>query len=126
MKNHVITVAMIELIFGILVLSGVILVWILFGFGFNILESMLPVSDIPEVALSLLHFIIGFAFAVAASVSLLSIIAGIGLLSFQGWARILTIVVSAFRCLNVPFGTLIGVYSIWVLAQAETKLLFRR
>lgn len=49
---------------------------------------------------------------------------GIGLLSFQPWARYLVIVVAALGCLNIPIGTLKGVYSLWVLLQDDTIKLF--
>ena len=58
--------------------------------------------------------------------SVLGIIAGIGLMAYQGWARILAIIVSAINCINVPIGTLVGVYSIWTLVQEETIVLFRK
>ena len=56
--------------------------------------------------------------------SLPGIIAGIGLLKLQPWARILAIVISALNLLNVPIGTALGVYGLWVLLQAETERLF--
>jgi len=34
------------------------------------------------------------------------------------------IVVAALGCLNIPIGTLKGVYSLWVLLQDETIKLF--
>ncbi|NSW95530.1 MAG: hypothetical protein HPY62_12550, partial [Bacteroidales bacterium] len=56
----------------------------------------------------------------------LAIVGGIGLLSFQSWARYLIIVVAALGCLNIPIGTLKGVYSLWVLLQDETIKLFEK
>ena len=52
------------------------------------------------------------------------VIAGIGLLKYQNWARILNMILSIFDLLAVPIGTLVGAYSIWVLAQKETEVLF--
>ncbi len=43
------------------------------------------------------------------------ILAGIGLLTGKPWARILTIVMAALALTNVPFGTAIGGYVLWVL-----------
>jgi hypothetical protein len=56
--------------------------------------------------------------------SLPGIIAGIGLLNFRPWARILTLVLSALNLLNVPFGTLLGAYGLWVLLSRDTEPLF--
>lgn len=45
------------------------------------------------------------------------LLAGIGLLRRRNWARILAIVVSFLNLLNIPIGTIIGGYSLWVLFQ---------
>jgi hypothetical protein len=52
--------------------------------------------------------------------------AGWGLLNFRPWARILGIVLSAINLLNFPFGTLLGIYGLWVLLSADTEPLFQR
>ena len=56
--------------------------------------------------------------------SIPGIIAGWGLLKFRAWARVLTIVLSAIQLLNVPFGTALGVYGLWVLLSDATEPLF--
>jgi hypothetical protein len=45
------------------------------------------------------------------------IAAGVGLLQRQDWARILAIVVGVISLLNIPFGTAIGIYTLWVLVS---------
>jgi hypothetical protein len=55
-----------------------------------------------------------------------SIIAGIGLLKYKSWARMLTIVLSAFSLLSIPFGTALGIYGLWTLLKPETEALFRQ
>ena len=52
------------------------------------------------------------------------LIAGIGLLRFRPWARILGIVVALLNLIHVPFGTVIGIYGLWVLFNKETEVLF--
>jgi hypothetical protein len=52
------------------------------------------------------------------------IITGIGLLKMKRWARILGIVLSAIRLIQFPFGTILGVYGLWVLLNKETEALF--
>jgi hypothetical protein len=56
--------------------------------------------------------------------SLPGIIGGIGLLQGKPWARILVLILSVFDLFNIPIGTAIGVYTIWVLMQEETEELF--
>jgi len=57
-------------------------------------------------------------------VSVPGIIGGIGLLKYKSWARYLVLVLAILDLLNIPIGTAIGVYSIWVLAQDETAKMF--
>ena len=54
-----------------------------------------------------------------------SIIAGIGLLQHKSWARILTLILAVFALFNFPIGTLIAIYTFWVLLQPETEQLLR-
>ena len=56
-------------------------------------------------------------------VSLPGLIAGIGLLKMRPWARIVGIVVAVLSLLNIPLGTIVGVYGLWVLFSKETEQL---
>lgn len=56
--------------------------------------------------------------------SLPSLITGYGLLYFKQWARIVGIVLSAVSLINIPIGTAIGAYGLWVLLNKETERLF--
>lgn len=53
-----------------------------------------------------------------------AVIAGIGLLKKAEWARVLTLVLSFLALMGVPFGTALGIYSIWVLLNAQATPLF--
>jgi len=59
-------------------------------------------------------------------ISVPGIIGGIGLFKRREWARILVLILSAIDLLNIPIGTALGIYSIWVLVQKETIQLFRQ
>ena len=52
------------------------------------------------------------------------IIGGIGLLKLQSWSRILVLVLGFINLINIPFGTALGIYTIWVLTNKETEKLF--
>ena len=56
--------------------------------------------------------------------SLPSVITGIGLLYFKGWARIVGIVLSAIALLGFPWITILGIYGLWVLFSKDTERLF--
>jgi riboflavin transporter FmnP len=59
-------------------------------------------------------------------ISVPGIIGGIGLFKRKEWARILVVILSAINLLNIPFGTALGIYSIWVLVQEDSIRLFRQ
>jgi hypothetical protein len=56
--------------------------------------------------------------------SLPGVIIGIGLIQRWSWARIAGIVLSILGLTMVPFGTVVGVYGLWVLFSKETERLF--
>ncbi|MBL7973122.1 MAG: hypothetical protein JNL03_16505 [Prolixibacteraceae bacterium] len=57
-------------------------------------------------------------------VSIPGILAGLGLYKRKEWARVLTLILSVIEIFNFPFGTAIGIYSIWALIQPETVAAF--
>lgn len=62
-------------------------------------------------------------FSVIATMILLKALAGFasgwGLLERQSWARPLTLVLGFVSLINIPLGTALGVYTIWVLLPPE-------
>ncbi len=63
--------------------------------------------------------IVGWVFLASGAIGL---IAGWGLLDRQPWARMLAIVVGCFNLLDMPFGTALGIYTLWVLLPAKSEL----
>jgi len=53
--------------------------------------------------------------------SALGFIAGWGLMQREGWARMLALVLAFISLFNIPFGTAIGVYTMWVLLPANSE-----
>ena len=119
MKKHVTVVGAIHIGFGALGLLGAFVVF----FALRFAKGFVVSEEIPNMVLNFLSLslplLVGF-------MSTLALVGGIGLLSFQPWARYLVIVVAALGCLNIPIGTLKGVYSLWVLLQDETLKLFEK
>ncbi|MBN2185054.1 MAG: hypothetical protein JW746_06965 [Candidatus Krumholzibacteriota bacterium] len=66
-------------------------------------------------------FIISFVCLVFAVPGL---IGGIALLKRREWGRILTLVIGFLRMLIIPLGTILGIYTIWVLLNDDAKKLF--
>ncbi|MBI3683093.1 MAG: hypothetical protein HY235_22195 [Acidobacteria bacterium] len=50
---------------------------------------------------------------------------GIGLMRFQEWARNLGMILSVFALIHIPIGTMVGIYSFWVLTSYEVEPLFQ-
>ena len=123
MATHVKVVAVLYLVLsGLGVLAAVMLMMVVGGaatiVGANAAAEeaavALPIIGIGGTALVI--FLL--------ALSLPGLIAGWGLLSYRPWARILTIVLSAINLINVPFGTVLGVYGLFVLLNGETERLF--
>lgn len=119
MKKHVTVVGAIHIGFGLLGLIGAVAVF----FALNFARGFVTGEEVPNMVLKFLSLslplLIGF-------MSTLGLVGGIGLLGFYPWARYLVIVVAALGCLNIPIGTLKGVYSLWVLLQDGTVKLFEK
>jgi len=67
-----------------------------------------------------------FVGALVVLISIPGIVAGIGLLSFKSWARVLAIILSVLNLPGFPIGTMIGIYSLWALLDSESSLLFEK
>jgi hypothetical protein len=57
---------------------------------------------------------------IVAAKSALGFAAGWGLLQREPWARMFTIVLAFLALFNIPFGTALGIYTLWVLLPAES------
>jgi hypothetical protein len=80
-------------------------------------------DDEAMVILPLIGILLGGAIII---LSALGIIGGFGLLKYRNWARRLILILSALDLLNIPLGTALAIYTIWVLVQTETADLFGR
>ena len=57
-------------------------------------------------------------------IALPGILAGVGLLRRREWGRILAIVVGIISLIDIPIGTALGIYTIWVLLDDDMKKAF--
>ena len=48
-------------------------------------------------------------------------VAGWGLLQRESWARVVAVVLAFISLFNIPFGTAIGVYTMWVLLPSDSQ-----
>jgi hypothetical protein len=119
MKKHVTVVGAIHIGFGILGLVAAIAVFFALNFARGFVEN----EEVPTMVLRFLSITLPLLIGI---MSTLGLVGGIGLLSYLPWSRYLVIVVAALGCLNIPIGTLKGVYSLWVLLQDDTVKLFEK
>ena len=124
MATHVKVLSILHIVFGAL--------GVLIGLGgfllFGGMAGLVHLDQDPDaaVAIPVLGAIGGIFLIILLVVSVPGIIAGIGLMSYQPWARILTIVLSILDLINIPFGTALGVYGLWVLFSTDGTRLFEQ
>jgi hypothetical protein len=122
MQDHVKVLAVLHIVLGAL--------GVLIGLGvFAVMGGVVGLvqldgDDDADQVVPLLGAVGGFVLILMLALSVPGIIAGIGLLSYQPWARILTIVLSILDLLHIPLGTVLGVYGLWVLFKPESAQLF--
>jgi hypothetical protein len=112
MDKHITILGIIYTALGALGLLGASIVFLTLG-GVGV------ASGDAEAAM----FLGGLGMVVAgfiAVVSLPGLIAGIGLLQRKPWSRIVALIVGFLNLINIPIGTAIGGYAIWVLLQDES------
>jgi len=116
MEKHITIVAVLSIFFGALgILIGIVVFVVIAGGGL--------ISGDPE-AMSITG-IVGTCIALFCFItSAPKLIAGIGLLKRRSWARILALILAILELINIPIGTAIGIYVIWVLLNEETAKLF--
>ena len=123
MADHIRIVAILHIIFSAITIIGALAVLALFG-GVATFVTASGSHDAAPVAP-----IIGLVGVIICSILVLigvpGLIAGIGLLKFKPWARMLGIVISALDLVSVPFGTALGIYGLWALLSQEGEMLFR-
>jgi len=122
METHVKVLGALQIALGGVSLLGAIVLTVVFMGG----VGAMGYSGDPDAvrAMPLVGFVGTALVSLLVVLSLPGIVTGIGLLRLRPWARILGIVLSALSLLMVPFGTLLGIYGLWVLLSKDTERLF--
>ena len=58
-------------------------------------------------------------------ISLPALFGGFGLFNHRSWGRMTLMTVSVFMLFNMPIGSLVGLYSLWILSKPETVLVVK-
>lgn len=116
-QNHITLLGVLHITRGALIL--------LIGMAiFAVLSGVGVLSD-DETAMGVLGLIGMIVLFIMFALAVPSVIAGVGVLMRREWGRITALVVGILSLVDIPFGTAIGVYSIWVLMNDETRVLFQ-
>src|SRR5438876_10871183 len=122
MDTHVKVAAWLRIVGSAVYLLVALVVMAVFG-GPSILAGAAGGGDAATAvpALMVVGVCVSMFFGILA---LPGLITGWGLLNYRPWARIINIVLSIFELFNIPIGTAIGAYSLWVMFHPETVELF--
>jgi hypothetical protein len=112
MKKHIQIVAALHIALGALSLLGAIAVFAVFGMAGGIVSSQ--GEHQAAGILGIIAVVVGGFLAVLA---LPGIIGGWALFSGRSWGRPLVLVLGVLHLINIPFGTALGIYTIWALLR---------
>ena len=123
METHVKVLAILYLVLSGCMALFALMLMLIFGGASAVVGATAPPED-AVIALPIMGItgvaLAGFSLALAIP----GLLAGYGLLKRQNWARILTIILSAIQLLNIPVGTLLGAYGLWVMLSKDTERVF--
>lgn len=123
MRKHVQLLGILNIVWGSLFVFGALVLTFIFGGTVGLIGAFSHEPD-AHIAMPILSLIGGVLVVLLLLLSIPSMLAGIGLLRLAPWSRILGIVVSALHLFNIPIGTALGIYGLWVLLSNETVSLF--
>jgi len=78
--------------------------------------------EVPGFVSGVLAMIALFIFVTAIA----GILTGWGLLNREPWGRVLALVMAMVNLMEVPFGTALGIYTLWVLLPAQSEREYRQ
>ncbi len=117
-QEHVRLLAIFWFAFSAIEVIGGLVLLVLANTLFLRLNEFGQAGPPPRMFLHVLFTMLGVFILAKSSVGFL---AGWGLLNREPWARILALVLGFVALLNVPFGTALGVYTLWVLLPASAE-----
>ena len=125
MRDYVKILAWLYIALGALGTLGAVVIFGLFVFGGTMVRMTAHQDPQALLAAPVMWVVGALLFAIILLFAVPGIVAGIGLLDFRPWARVVAIVISALHLFNIPIGTAIGIFGLWILLNSETEELFR-
>ncbi len=124
MEQHVKILGVLNIVWGALGALGGLVLLAIFGGVYGIAGVAIGHNPGAQIALPIIAIIGSVIAFFLLILSVPSIIAGIGLLYFKPWARIFALVISVLHLFNIPIGTALGIYGLWVLLSQEGQRCF--
>ena len=111
----------------LLLVTGIISFFVAIGFlvGFPIIGKLIGEFVEDSIANTILTYVGAGVGSLLLVISIPAIVAGIGLIYHRSWARILALIVCFTKLFSFPFGTILGIYGIWVLMHDESIEIFK-
>jgi hypothetical protein len=116
MQKHITLLAVLHIVYSGLALLGAVLAFIV------IVGGGLLSGDLEAIGIT--AGVGTFVALILLIIAAPGLIGGFGLLKRWNWARILVLIVGILNLLSFPFGTALGIYTIWVVVQPDTKTIF--
>ena len=113
MKKHIELLGILHIVFSSMAL-------LLAAVAFLVLSGIGILAH-DAVAMGILGTIGLIVCVVITALAIPGIVAGIGLLKMKSWARLIAIVIGCLNLIHIPFGTALGVYTLWVLLNDESR-----
>ena len=115
MELHIKVLGILYIISGILATFGgtlIILLFTVIGIAASEVRA-LPILAVLAIVLGSILLVIGVA----------KLICGWGLLARKKWSRVFGIIMAIISLINIPFGTALGIYALWILFNPESERL---
>ena len=119
MDSHKRILGIINIVSGVLLLFGMMVVSLLFAFFIPLIAE--NSGDAQWHFNWLVPFFRAIAIFVIILMALPSLIAGWGLLNNKSWALTLALIIGCLQLFAFPIGTFIGIYTIWVYVEDGRK-----
>ena len=129
MEKHISLVGILNIVYEFFALIGACVLFAI-ALGFRYFFEFISrydhhgMNEMPPELLDIVPLILTAIGLLLFVFSIVGIIGAIGVMKKKEWGRITMLVISFFNLIHIPLGTVLGVYSLWVLLNDETIRLF--
>lgn len=116
MEKHINILGILYIIYGLIGLlpAGVVLLFV----------AVPGIASGDPTAMLVTSAVASFICFILFVTSVPHVIAGIWLMKYKQWARYLTIILGILNLIAIPFGTALGIYTLWALTNKDMSDIF--